>query len=64
MASRSDRSYRMIVHILWYVRRVSRSSVQDLLRLILPSFDFCYLFLLLNGDVAHSCSMALVFTIE
>jgi hypothetical protein len=64
MASRSDRSCRMIVHILWYVTRVTRSSVQDLLRLILPSFGFCYLFLFLNGDVAHSCSMALVLTTE
>jgi hypothetical protein len=54
----------MIVHILRYVRRVTRSSVQDLLWLILPSFDFCYLFLLLNGDVAHSCSMAFVLTTE
>jgi hypothetical protein len=64
MASRSDRGCRMIVHILWYVRRVTRNSVQDLLRLILSSFGFCYLFLLLNGDVAHSCSMALVLTTE
>jgi hypothetical protein len=62
MASRSNRSYRMIAHILWYVRRVTRISVQDLLRLILLSFGFCYLLLLLNGDLAHSCSMALVLT--
>jgi hypothetical protein len=64
MASRSNRSCRMIVHILWYVRRVTRCSVQDLLRLILLSFGFCYLLLLLDGDVAHSCSMALVLTTE
>jgi hypothetical protein len=64
MASRSDRSCRMIVHILWYVRRVARSSVQNLLRLILLSFGFCYLLLLLNGDVENSCSMALVLTTE
>jgi hypothetical protein len=64
MASRSNRSCRMIAHILCYVGRMTRSSVQDLLRLILPSFGFCYLFLLLNGDLAHSCSMALVLTIE
>jgi hypothetical protein len=64
MASQSDKSCMMIVHILWYVRRVTRSSVQDLLWLILPSFGFCYLFLLLNGDVAHSCSMALVLSTE
>jgi hypothetical protein len=54
----------MIAHILWYVGRITRSSVQDLLRLILPSFGFCYLLLLLNGDLAHFCSMALVLTIE
>jgi hypothetical protein len=64
MASRSNRSCRMVVHILWYVRRMTRSSVQDLLRLILPSFSFCCLFLLLDGDMAHSCSMALVLTTE
>jgi hypothetical protein len=54
----------MIAHILWYVGRVTRSSVQDVLWLILPSFGFCYLHLLLNGDLAHSCSMALVLTTE
>jgi hypothetical protein len=64
MASRSNRSCRMIAHILWYIGRMARSSVQDLLRLILPSFGFCYLLLLLNGDLAHSCSMALVLTTE
>jgi hypothetical protein len=64
MASRSDRSCRMIVHILWYVRRVTRSSVYDLLRLVLPGFGFFYFLLFLNGDMAHSCSMALILTTE
>jgi hypothetical protein len=64
MASRSNISCRMIAHIFWYVGRMARSSVQDLLRLILPSFGFCDLLLLHNGDLAHSCSMALVLTIE
>jgi hypothetical protein len=64
MASQSNRSYRMIAHIFWYVGRVARSSVQDLLRLILPSFGFYDLVLLLNGDLTHSCSMAFVLTIE
>jgi hypothetical protein len=54
----------MIAHILWYVGRVARSSVQDLLQLILLSFSFCDFLLLLNSDLAHSCSMALVLTIE
>jgi hypothetical protein len=62
MASRSNKNYRMIAHILCYVWRMTRSSVQDLLRLILPSFGFCYLLLLLIDDLAHSCSMALVLT--
>jgi hypothetical protein len=64
VTSRSHRSCGMIAHILWYVGRVARSSVQDLLRLVLPSFSFCYLLLLLNGDLAHSYGMALVLTIE
>jgi hypothetical protein len=64
MASRSNISCKMITHIFWYVGRVARSSVQDLLRLVLPSFGFYYLLLLLNGDSTHSCSVALVFTIE
>jgi hypothetical protein len=64
MASQSDRSCRMIAHILWYVRRVAQSSVQDLLRLILSSFGFYDFLLLLNSDLTHSCSMALVLTIE
>jgi hypothetical protein len=64
MASRSNKSCRMIAHIFRYVGRVARSSVQDLLRLILPSFDLRDLLLLLNGDLTHSCSMALVLTTE
>jgi hypothetical protein len=54
----------MIAHIFWYVGRVARSSVQDLLRLILLSFGFGDLLLLQNSDLAHSCSVALVLTIE
>jgi hypothetical protein len=54
----------MIAHILWYVGRMARSGAQDLLRLILSSFSFCDLLLLLDSNLAHSCSMALVLTIE
>jgi hypothetical protein len=43
---------------------MARSSVQDLLRLILPSFHFCNLLPLLDGDLAHSYGMALVLTTE
>jgi hypothetical protein len=64
MASRSNRSCRMIAHILSYVGRMARRSVQDLLRLILPSFGLRDLLLLLNGDLAHSCSVALVLTTD
>jgi hypothetical protein len=64
MASRSNKSCRMITYIFSYVGRVARSSVQDLLQLILPSFGFCDLLLLLNGDLTHSCSMTLVLSIE
>jgi hypothetical protein len=64
MASRSNRSCRMIAHIFWYVGRMAQSGVQDLLRLILPSFGFYDLLLLQNGDLAHSCSMALILTTE
>jgi hypothetical protein len=43
---------------------VIRSSVHDLLRLVLLSCGFCYFLLFLNGDMAHPCSMALVLTTE
>jgi hypothetical protein len=54
----------MITHILWYVGRVTQSSMQELLRLILPSFGLGDFLLLLNGDSTHSCSVALVLTTE
>jgi hypothetical protein len=54
----------MIAHIFWYVGRMAQSSVQDLLRLILPSFGFGGLLLLQNSDLAHSYSMSLVLTTE
>jgi hypothetical protein len=64
MASLSNRSYRMIAHIFWYIGRVARSSVQDLLWLILSSFGFCDPLSLQNGDLTHSCGTTLVLTIE
>jgi hypothetical protein len=54
----------MIAHILWYVGRIAQSGAQYLLRLILSSFDFYDLLLLLDSNLAHSCSMTLVLTIE
>jgi hypothetical protein len=53
-----------MAHVFWYVRRVARSSVQDLLRLILSSFGFGDLLLFQNNDLAYSCSVALIFTTE
>jgi hypothetical protein len=64
LASRSNRSCRMVTHILWYVWWVIRSSVHNLLRLVLLGYSFCYLLLLLNSDMAHPYSMALVLIAE
>jgi hypothetical protein len=61
---RSNRSYRVIAYIFWDVRRMVRSSVHDLLRLTLLCCSFCYLLLLLDGDMTHPGGMALVFTTE
>jgi hypothetical protein len=41
---------------------MTRSSVQDLLRLIFLGFGFCNFLLLLDGDLTRSCIVALVFT--
>jgi hypothetical protein len=64
LTCRSNRSYRVIAYIFWDVRRMVRSSVHDLLRLTLLCCSFCYLLLLLDGDMAHPSGMALVFTTE
>jgi hypothetical protein len=64
LACRSNRGCRMVTHILWNVRRVIRSSMHNLLRLTLLGCSFCYLFLFLDGDVAHPRSVALVLTAE
>jgi hypothetical protein len=50
-------------HILVY-RESDTKQCADLLRLILPSFGFCDLLLFKNSDLAHSCSVALVFTTQ
>jgi hypothetical protein len=61
MACRSNRGRRLLVaYILRDIRRVARSSVEGLLRLILPRFSFNNFLLLLNGDMACPCCMALV----
>jgi hypothetical protein len=38
--------------------------MQNLFRLALLGYSFCYLFLFLDGDMAHPGSMALVLTAE
>ena len=43
---------------------VIRSSMHNLLWLALLGRSFCYLFLFLDGDMAHPGSMALVLTTE
>jgi hypothetical protein len=51
---RSNRSHRLLIaHILRDIRRVTRSSMQDLLRLVLPCFGFSDFLLLLDGDLAR-----------
>jgi hypothetical protein len=61
MACRSNSGHRLLVaYILRDIRRVTWSSVEDLLRLILPRFSFSNFLLLLNGDMACPCCMALV----
>jgi hypothetical protein len=64
LACRSNRSCRVIAYIFWNVRRMIRSSMHDLLRLTLLCCSFCYLLLLLDGDMTHPGGMALVFTAE
>jgi hypothetical protein len=64
LACRSNISCRVVAHIFWDVRRMVRSNVHDLLRLTLLCCSFCYLLLLLDGNMAHPGGMALVFTIE
>jgi hypothetical protein len=64
LACRSDRSCRVVAHILWNVWRMVRSSVHDLLRLALLGRSFCYLLLFLDGNMTHPGGMALVLTAE
>jgi hypothetical protein len=64
LACRSNRSCRVVAYIFWNVRRMVRSSMHDLLRLTLLCCSFCYLLLLLDGNVAHPGGMALILTTE
>jgi hypothetical protein len=62
MACRSNRSRRLLIaYVFWDVWGITRSSVEDLLRLILLRLNFGNFLLLLNCDLACSCCVALVF---
>jgi hypothetical protein len=61
MACRSNRDCRLLVaYIRQDIRRIARSSVEDLLRLTLSCFSFSNFLLLLNGNLACPCCVALV----
>jgi hypothetical protein len=61
MACRSNRGCRLLVaYVLRDIRRVAQSSVEDLLRLTLSRFSFSNFLLLLNGNLACPCCVALV----
>jgi hypothetical protein len=64
LACRSNGSCRVVAYIFWNVRRMVRSSMHDLLQLTLLCCSFCYLLLLLDGNMAHPDGMALVLTTE
>jgi hypothetical protein len=65
MTHQSNRGRGMLVaHILWDVRGVTRSSMHDLLRLILPCFGFSDFLLFLDRYLARPCGMPLIFTAE
>jgi hypothetical protein len=64
LACRSDRSCKVVSHVLWNIWRVIRSSMHNLLRLALLGYGLCNLLLFLDGDMAHPGSVALVLTTE
>jgi hypothetical protein len=65
MACRSNRGRRLLIaYVLWDIGRVARSSMQDLLRLILSCFSFSNFFLLMDRDLACPCVMPLIFSTE
>jgi hypothetical protein len=62
---RGNRSCRLLIaDVLRDIQRVARSSIQDLLRLILSCFSFSDFLLLLDRDLARPCGVPLVFAIE
>jgi hypothetical protein len=62
---RSGRSHRLLIaYVLRDIRRVARSSMQYLLRLVLPCFGFSNFLMLLDRDLARPCCVSLVLAIE
>jgi hypothetical protein len=65
MACRSGRDRRLLItYIFRDIRRIARSGMHDLLRLILSCFSFGNFFLFLNRNLARPCGMPFVFTLE
>jgi hypothetical protein len=65
MTCRSNRSHRLLIaYVLLDIRRVKRSSMQDLLHLTLLCFGFNDFLLLLDRDLARPCSVSFVFALE
>jgi hypothetical protein len=65
MACQSNRSRRLLIaYVFWDVWGITRSSVEDLLRLTLSRLSFGNLLLLLNCDLSCSCCVALVLATE
>jgi hypothetical protein len=54
----------LVAYILRDIRRIAQSSVKDLLRLTLSCFSFSNFLLLLNGNMACPCCVALVRAIK
>jgi hypothetical protein len=50
----------LVAYVFWDVWGITRSNVEDLLRLTLPRLSFDNFLLLLNCDMACSCCVALV----
>jgi hypothetical protein len=61
MACRSNKSHRLLIaYVFWDVWGITRSSVEDLLRLTLSRLSFDNFLLLLNCNLACSYCVALV----
>jgi hypothetical protein len=65
MACRSSGNRRLLIaHILWDIRRIARSSMQDLLWRVPSCFSFSDFLLLLDRYLACPCGVFLIFARE